>query len=96
MMYVTNPFCLPLLFMVWVIELYLFAAFIRLVMTQIPTARQSNLYQQIRLLTDFMPEAVAKRLPKGKEQPSPTWLAWLIVLVSGIILRHLLIIIITT
>jgi len=96
MMYVTNPFCLPLLFMVWVIELYLFAAFVRLVMTQIPSARQSNLYQQIRLLTDFMPEAVAKRLPKGKEQSSPTWLAWLIVLVSGIILRHLLIIIITT
>ena len=96
MIYSTNFLNLPFLLIIWLIELYLFAAFIRLVIAQIPTARQSNLYQQIKLLTDFMPEAVAKRLPKGKEPSSPTWLAWLIVLVSGMILRHLLIIIITT
>jgi len=74
MIYAINLFGLPFLIVIWLIELYLFLASVRLVMSKIPTARQSNFYQQIKLLTDFLPDAVRQKLGKFKGKPMPSWL----------------------
>jgi hypothetical protein len=96
MVYVTNVFNLPFLIVIWLIELYLFMASARLVMARIPSARQSNLCQQLKLLTDFLPEMVGNKMVKWKEKPIPSWMCWFIVMVSGFILRQVLIVMVTT
>jgi len=96
MTYVTNLFNLPLLILIWIIELYLFLALARLVVARIPSARQSAFYQHLKLLTDFVPEALSRKLAKKKDAPVPSWLSWFIVILSGFIIRQILIVIVTT
>ena len=96
MVYNANPFNFPLLILIWLTEFYLFLATCRLIMTRIPSTRQTHFFQQLKLLTDFIPEAVGRRLTKRKEQSGPTWLSWFIVLLSGFIIRQILIVIVTT
>ena len=95
MIYAINLFGLPFLIVIWLIELYLFLASVRLVMSKIPTARQSNFYQQAKLLTDFIPDAVRQKLGKFKGKPMPSWLSWFIVIVSGFIIRQVLTVVLT-
>ena len=96
MTYITSLFNLPLLILIWLAELYLFLASARLVMTHIPSARQSHLYQNLKLLTDFVPNAVRRKLTICKDKTMPSWLSWFIVIVSGFIIRQALIVIVTT
>jgi len=95
MTYVTNLFSLPLLILIWLIEAYLFLAAARLIVARIPSARQTYFYQNLRLLTDFVPEALSRKLLKWKDKSIPLWLAWFIVVLSGFILRQALIVMVT-
>ena len=96
MVYITNVFNLPFLIVIWLIELYLFLASARLVIAKIPSARQSNLLQQLKLLTDFLPEMVGNKMLKWKDKSIPSWMCWFIVMVSGFMLRQVLIVMVTT
>ena len=96
MVYITNVFNLPFLIVIWLIELYLFLASARLVMANISSVRQSHLFQQLKLLTDFLPEIVGKKLVKWKDKSMPSWMCWFIVMVSGFMLRQVLIVMVTT
>ena len=91
----TSLFNLPFLILMWLTEMYLFLACTRLVVSRIPGASQSQFCQQLKLLADFLPHAVGRRLPLARDGSSPNWLAWSIVLVSGFMLRQILIVIIT-
>jgi hypothetical protein len=88
-------FNLPFLILIWLIELYLFLASARLIVAKIQSARQTHFYQHLKLLTDFVPEALSQKLLKCKDKSIPSWLAWFIVIVSGFILRQALIVIVT-
>lgn len=95
MTYIPNMFNLPFLIIIWLIEAYLFLASARLIVASIPSARQSAFCQNLKLLTDFVPEALSRKLFKWKDKPIPSWLAWFIVILSGFILRQALIVIVT-
>ena len=96
MVVVTNLFYLPLLILIWLIELYLFLVFARLITAQIPSSRQSPFCQHLKMLTDFAPEALSRILVKKKNKPAPTWFSWFTVILSGFIIRQILIVIVTT
>jgi uncharacterized protein YggT (Ycf19 family) len=96
MTYISNLFNLPLLIVIWLIEAYLFLASARLIVARIPSARQTYFYQNLKLLVDFVPEALRRKLAKWKDKSIPSWLAWFIVMLSGFILRQALIVIVTT
>jgi hypothetical protein len=96
MTYISNLFNLPFLILIWLIEAYLFLASARLIVARIPSARQTYFYQNLKLLTDFVPEALSRKLLKWKDKTIPSWLAWFVVILSGFILRQALIVIVTT
>jgi len=95
MIYISNIFNLPLLIIIWLIEAYLFVAACRLIVAKIPSARQTYFYKNLKLLTDFVPEALSRKLLKWKDKSIPSWLAWFIVILSGFILRQALIVMVT-
>ncbi len=95
MTYIPNMFNLPFLILIWLIELYLFLASARLIVAKIPSARQTYFYQHLKLLTDFVPEALSRKLLKWRDKSIPSWLAWFIVILSGFIVRQALIVIVT-
>ena len=92
---ISNLFNLPLLILIWLIEAYLFLAAVRLIVARIPNARQTYFCQNLKLLTDFVPEALSRKLLKWKDKSIPSWLAWFIVILSGFILRQALIVMVT-
>lgn len=96
MTYISNLFNLPLLIVIWLIEAYLLFASARLIVARIPSARQTHFYQNLKLLVDFVPEALRRKLAKWKDKSIPLWLAWFIVILSGFILRQALIVIVTS
>jgi hypothetical protein len=81
--------------MIWLIEVYLFLATARLIVARISSARQTYFYQHLKLLTDFVPEALSRKLAKWKDKSVPSWLAWFIVILSGFIIRQALIVMVT-
>ena len=96
MMLTQNLFNLPLLITIWLIELYLFCAVARLVMARISSARQTQFCHNLKLLTDFLPNAVGRKLTARKGGALPSWLSWFIVLLAGFIIRQTLIVIVTS
>ena len=94
--FTTNLFSFPIIILIWLIELYLFLAATRLVMAAIPSTKESHLYQQLKLLTDFVPNSLSQKVGKCKDTPISSWLSWFIVLTTAFLLRQLLIVIITT
>ena len=96
MAYFSNLFSLPLLIMIWLIEAYLFLASARLIVARIPSAKQTYFCQNLKLLVDFVPEALRRKLAKWKDKSIPLWLSWFIVILSGFILRQALIVMVTT
>ena len=95
MTYVTNLFNLPLLITIWLIEGYLLFASARLILARIPSAKQTYFLQNLKLLVDFVPEALRHKLAKWKDKSISLWLAWFIVILSGFVLRQALIVIVT-
>ena len=96
MVYVTHVFSLPLLVCIWLIELYLFLAVARLVLSKIPSAQPTHFYHNLKLLVDFVPNAVGRKLITRQDRSLPSWLSWFIVLLAGFIIRQTLIVIVTS
>ena len=96
MTYTSNIFSLPLLILIWLIEAYLFMAVVRLIVARIPNAKQTHLCQNLKLIVDFVPETLKRKLSWCKNKSIPSWMAWFIVLLSGFIIRQILIVIVTT
>jgi len=64
MSFFTNLLDLPFLILTWLVETYLFLVAARLVIAAVPSARQSQFYHQLKLLTDPLPNAVRRVLSK--------------------------------
>ena len=89
--YTNNIFAGPLLLAVWAVDIYLLLVSIRLIAAQIPSISESGFSQCLRQLTDPVTDMVRRKLTKHR---APPWLPWLIVILSGLIIRYVLIAII--
>lgn len=91
MIFVTSIFNLPLLIAIWLIEAYLFLAMVRLILANVPSGRQSRLYQQVKLLTDLLPNLVGQHLAKVSSVSVPSWLSWVIAILLLCLTRQILV-----
>ncbi len=91
MIFVTSIFNLPLLIAIWLIEAYLFLAVARLILTNVPSGRQSHLYQQVKLLTDMLPNFISRHLTKVSSALVPPWLPWVIAILLLCLTRQILV-----
>ena len=91
MVFITNTINFPIIILIWLIDAYLFLAVVRLIIARIAGTRQKSFYQQLSLLTDWLPNIVGKYLIKFGNVSSPSWLCWVIVIIIGCILRQILI-----
>lgn len=95
MSFFTNLLDLPFLILTWLVETYLFLVAARLVIAAVPSARQSQFYHQLKLLTDPLPNAVRRVLSKWTKAIVPSWLPWLTVILWACVVRQLLVMIAT-
>lgn len=91
MIFVTSIFNLPFLIAIWLIEAYLFLAMVRLILANVPSGRQSRLYQQVKLLTDLLPNLVGQHLAKVSSVSVPSWLPWVIAILLLCLTRQILV-----
>ncbi len=91
--YTTNILALPLILLVWAIDLYLLLAGIRLLLSRIRSSRTHSFCLVIRRFTDPLPCAVRQWLSTRQTKPVPNWLPWLIVGAGAVLIRHILILI---
>jgi hypothetical protein len=91
MIFITNPFALPLLILIWSLDAWLWLASLRLILDKLPSVRINHFCQSLRQFTDPLPNAVNRWISLWTRKPIPTWFMWLLTLVAVIVLRHLLI-----
>ena len=91
-LYTTNILSLPILLLIWAIDLYLLAAGIRLILSRIPAA--SGASRGLGGFTDPVPGVVGSWLSAIRRKAVPAWLPWLLVGAVALILRQLLILLI--
>ena len=88
--YTNNIFAGPLLLAVWAIDIYLLLVSLRLITAQIPSISKSGFSRNLRQFTDPVIDVVRRKLTKYRVP----WLPWLIVILSGLVIRQVLIAII--
>ena len=85
----TNIIALPMILLIWAIDIYLLLAGIRLILRHIPAA--SGVCQGIAKFTDPVPDAIGRWLTSRRHKPVPTWLPWLLICIAAVLIRQLLI-----
>ena len=96
MIYVTNILAGPLVLIVWLIDTYLFIVTVRLVLGQFGTANLLAARRTLQQITDPPARTVHRWISRRRKRPTPVWVAWPVILLGGLILRHLLLAIILT
>lgn len=85
-----EPGALLLSIVISAIDLYLFAASLRLILSQLSSTRTSTACRALRELVDPIPNHTSTWLEARRRKPSPPWVAWTIVIGAGLVARHLL------
>ena len=88
--YQTSILAGPLVIIIWVIDIYLILAAIRLILGRLSSTQNSRLCQTLKIFTDPIPEALANHISERKSDSPPYWQPWAIVMVIGIVTRYLL------
>ena len=92
----TNILALPLILLVWALDAYLLIALIRLVLGGVRAMQSKPLYLCLQQLADGIPNRVDRWIAGWREVSNPSWLPWLVVLVSLIVIRHLVVWVLVT
>ncbi len=92
----TNILALPLIVIVWAMDTYLFIASLRLVLGRVTAMQSKPLYLSLQQLADGIPNRVDRWIAGWRDVSNPSWLPWLVVLVSLIVIRHLVVWVLVT
>ena len=86
-----HPFLLPLALAVWALDSYLFALTARCLLGRIRTRSGQRLGDALRPFTDAPPQYVSQVLTARSRRNYPSWLPWLLVVVSVLLVRQALV-----
>jgi hypothetical protein len=87
MIFITNFFILPLLIAMGAIDAWLWMTSIRLLLARLSPDNQ--LTDVLARLTNPLPNMVSKQLSGHLKKAVPQWQAWIITIVSLVILKHI-------
>jgi len=90
MIYITNPLALPLMLLIWTIDMFLLLSGIRLILGQVDTRWAKETSALLIRLTDPVPDTICGWLSR-RRRPVPIWLPWMVIFLAAIVTRHLLI-----
>jgi len=85
----TNILILPLMLLAWLIDVYLLLAGVRLVLGRMKGTGPAHACEWLQQVTDPVPAVVCHWLEQRCARPAPPWLPWLVVLIGGLLARHL-------
>ena len=91
MVFITNPFLLPFLLVIWSAEAWVFLASIKLILDKIPSMQNNRIRQSLGPFTDSLPKLTTRCIQRLTNKSTPDWAAWLITFAAVIFLRHILI-----
>ena len=86
----SNPLVLPLIMLIWAIDIYMLLVSLRLILGQLSATRSSILCKALRELVDPIPNRVGEWLTACRSRKSPPWAQWVIVLGVGLVARYVL------
>jgi len=86
-----NILALPVVLTLWALDTYLFLATTRLILRHFTTPAANRYGSVLGQLTDGVPRLVDSLLCRWRQRPSPSWLPWLIVLGTGVVIRQILV-----
>ena len=91
----SNILALPLILLIWSIDMYLFLAFVYLVLPRLTKANwASRLCEGLMLFIKPSIKAVHNLCNRCSRKSVPDWFPWLIVFGGGAILKHLIVLLI--
>ena len=96
MVYTTNILALPLILIIWALDMYLFLLMVYSVLTRLSGERARQLCLCLKPLTDPLPQAVRRWLGQHTSKPVKQWVPWAVVIFAGLIVRHLLVVVIAS
>ena len=86
----SNPFAVPLMFGIWLIDTFVFLACMRLVLGRITGEWPGRVAAGLAPITDPAPQALGRYFDSRRQRETPTWLPWLCVLVAAVAARYAL------
>ena len=90
MIYTTNILAVPVILLIWSLDLYLLLVAARLVAGRISGQKAVQLCSCLQLFTDGPPHRVERWIAGRTERPIPSWLPWLVVVFVAMFVRQLL------
>ncbi len=96
MSYTTNILALPLVLIVWAVDMYMFLLLVRIIAGRLDGEHAGRLCELLKPFTDTPPQTVGRWLTRRTANPLKPWVPWAIVALAGLILRHLTVAIIAS
>ena len=96
MTYTTNILAVPLVLALWAMDMYLLLLMVYSVLTRFSGERASQLCICLRPFTEPLPQAVRRWLGQHTSTPVKQWVPWAIVVFGCLIVRHVLVLLITS
>jgi len=96
MIYTTNILAVPLVLTIWALDIYLFLLMIYSVLTRLSGERASQLRLALNPFIEPLPGLIRGRLEHRTTKHIRQWVPWAVVVFAGLIVRHLLVLLITS
>lgn len=89
MIYTTSILALPLILLVWFVDVYLLLMTVYAVIGRFPGERAGQLRMCLGRFVEPIPQAVERWLKRNTAKSVKRWAAWAIVIALGVVVRRL-------
>ncbi len=96
MTYTTNILAMPLVLIVWVLDMYLLLLSARLVLSRLSNERAKKLCSCLMQFTDPLMQTVKQWLGQRTGKQTKQWVPWVLVAAASLMIRHLLVLLIAS
>lgn len=90
MFIVIAPFTLPVLLLMWGLDMWLLLAALRLILSYLPGQGAKQVIDHIKPIIDPFPQTINRWLLNHRSQPISPWTPWLLAMGSAFVVRYLL------
>ena len=85
----TNIFAVPLVLVIWLMDVFVFLACMRLILGRITGEWPSRVASGLAPITDPIPRALGSYIDSRRQRAVPSWAPWLCVLGGAVMARYM-------